>query len=253
MEHTPAPRVTHVTGKMTPSQASSTDSHIVESFEESYIHRNYFEDESIDIASKDGVVTLSGTVSDEFHKALAESTAMSLPDVVRVENELTTKTQAANESADKWIGRKVLFSLLLHRNVSAKDTTVSVENGIVTLTGEADSLAQKELTTEYAADIDNVTRVNNLMTVRLEANRGERTMGEKLDDASVTGHVRTALNTHRSTSTVKTKVETRDGVVTLTGIAKNDAEKALVTKLVNGIQGVTKVMNEMTVNVAKTR
>jgi hypothetical protein len=40
---------------------------------------------------------------------------------------------------------------------------------------------------------------------------------------------------------------TRNGEVTLTGIAKNDAEKALVTKLVTDIRGVTGVKNQMTV------
>jgi hyperosmotically inducible periplasmic protein len=61
----------------------------------------------------------------------------------------------------------------------------------------------------------------------------ERTAGEKIDDASVTAQVRSALASHRSTSDVSTVVTTRDGEVTLTGIAKNSAEKALVTKLVN--------------------
>jgi hypothetical protein len=35
--------------------------------------------------------------------------------------------------------------------------------------------------------------------------------------------------------------------VNLTGIAKNDAEKSLVTKLVSDVMGVTSVVNEMTV------
>jgi hyperosmotically inducible periplasmic protein len=46
---------------------------------------------------------------------------------------------------------------------------------------------------------------------------------------------------------MKTKVSTTDGVVTLTGVAKNDAEKALVTKLVTDIDGVSAVTNNMTV------
>jgi osmotically-inducible protein OsmY len=44
-----------------------------------------------------------------------------------------------------------------------------------------------------------------------------------------------------------TGVTTTDGVVTLTGIAKNDAEKSLVTKLATDINGVTSVINNMTV------
>jgi osmotically-inducible protein OsmY len=37
--------------------------------------------------------------------------------------------------------------------------------------------------------------------------------------------------------------------VTLSGMAKNDAEKSLVTKLVTDINGVTKVINNMTIAV----
>ena len=43
--------------------------------------------------------------------------------------------------------------------------TNAVKDGIVTLGGEASSTAQKELTTEYANDIENVKEVKNQMTV----------------------------------------------------------------------------------------
>jgi osmotically-inducible protein OsmY len=41
-----------------------------------------------------------------------------------------------------------------------------------------------------------------------------------------------------------------DGVVTITGVAKNHAEKSLVTKLVNDIDGVSSVVNNMTIPTA---
>jgi osmotically-inducible protein OsmY len=55
------------------------------------------------------------------------------------------------------------------------------------------------------------------------------------------------LLSHHSTSALKTKVATKDGVVTLSGNAKNAAEKALVTKLVTDINGVNNVINNMTI------
>jgi osmotically-inducible protein OsmY len=55
--------------------------------------------------------------------------------------------------------------------------------------------------------------------------------------------------THRSTSAIHTGVSTTDGVVTVTGIAKNEAEKSLVTKLTEDINGVTSVVNNMTIAV----
>jgi len=52
---------------------------------------------------------------------------------------------------------------------------------------------------------------------------------------------------HRSTSAVHTKVETKSGVVTLSGKAKGAAEIDLVTKYVSDIKGVKRVNNRMTV------
>jgi osmotically-inducible protein OsmY len=56
------------------------------------------------------------------------------------------------------------------------------------------------------------------------------------------------LLSHHSTGALKTKVQTTDGVVTLSGIAKNAAEKSLVTKLATDVNGVSSVVNNMTID-----
>src|SRR5471030_2077760 len=124
-----------------------------------------------------------------------------------------------------------------------------MKDGVVTLQGVASSMAQKELTTEYAKDIDNVTQVNNEMTIAATSAAPDSTAGNKVDDASITAEVKSSLFSHSSTSALRTGVTTTDGVVTLTGIAKNDAEKSLVTKIATDINGVTSVINNMTVAV----
>ena len=58
---------------------------------------------------------------------------------------------------------------------------------------------------------------------------------------------------HRSTSALKTTVETKDGVVNLGGSAKNAAEKDLTTKLVSDVYGVKQVVNTMTVEETKSQ
>jgi osmotically-inducible protein OsmY len=88
------------------------------------------------------------------------------------------------------------------------------------------------------------------MTVAKTPVKPDETSGEKIDDASITAQVKASLLSHRSTSALKTKVETTDGVVTVSGNARNAAEKSLVTKLVTDIEGVTSVVNNMTIEVA---
>jgi osmotically-inducible protein OsmY len=230
-------------------RASDTDSRIESSAAKSYVFKTYLKNDSIKTVSKDGAVTLTGTVAEASHKSLAENTVESLPGVISVDNRLKVKGENPAEHSDTWISMKVKTALLFHRNVSATGTDVDVKDGIVTLTGEASSLAQKELTTEYAKDIDNVKEVRNEMTIAKTPVKVVETNGGKIDDASITAEVKSSLMARRSTSALHTTVSTTDGVVTLSGIAKNDAEKSLVTKLVNDINGVTSVINNMTVAV----
>ena len=229
------------------AQASEIDDSIGTAFKQTYVYRVFLQEDDIDVAAKDGVVTLTGTVAEEIHKTMAQDLAEALPGVVSVDNQLATMAEAAAENADTWIVRKVKLALMFHRNVNAGATTVEAKDGVVTLTGETDTEAQKILTAEYAADIEGVTEVKNELTVAAVPSPAARTMGEKLDDMSITAQVKTALLTHRSTSAIQTKVVSRDGEVTLTGVAQSEAEKALAGKLVADINGVTSVKNDMTV------
>jgi hyperosmotically inducible protein len=227
---------------------ADTDDRIESSAKKSYVFKTYLKDDAIKTESKDGVVTLTGTVSEANHKSLAEDTVEGLPGVKSVNNQLTVKGEKpVAEHSDAWIGVKVKSTLAFHRHVRATKSDVNVRDGIVTLSGEASSLAQKELTTEYASDVEGVKEVKNEMTVAKTPAQPTETLGEKIDDASITAQVKSTLLSHRSTSAIKTKVKTVDGVVTLNGLAKNAAEKALVTKLVSDIDGVNSVINDMTI------
>ena len=230
-----------------PLCASESDDKIESSFKETYVYKTYLKGDDLSADAKNGVVTLTGTVAEESHKALAQDTAAGLPGVTSVDNKLATTAEVATEKSDKWIGRKINLSLLFHRNVNASATTAEVKDGVVTLKGEASSMAQKELTAEYAKDIDGVKSVKNDMTVATPPKPAEQTAGEKIDDASVTAQVKAVLLTHRSTSSIKTKGVTLNGVVTLTGIANNAATKSLVTKLATDVKGVVSVDNQMTI------
>lgn len=231
-----------------PLRASETDDRIESSTAKSHVFKTYLKNDSIKTESKNGIVTLTGTVAESSHKSLAENTVESLPGVKSVDNQLVVSGTEPAEHSDTWINAKVKSTLLFHRNVSAT-TSVYVKDGVVTLQGVASSQAEKELTTEYAQDVDNVKEVKNNMTIAATPGNATPTMGDKIDDASITAQVKSALLSHRSTSALHTKVSTTDGVVTLSGAAKNDAEKSLVTKITSDINGVISVINNMTVTV----
>jgi osmotically-inducible protein OsmY len=222
-----------------PLFASETDDRIESSFKKSYVYKTYLTDENIKMTSKDGVVTLSGDVLDESHKPMAQDVAEALPGVKSVENTIVIK----NDKSDTWLKMKVQSALLFHANVDAGNTNIFVKDGIVTLKGKAATPAQKELTTEYAKDVEGVKAVKNEMTISKEKD----TIGEKIDDASITAQVKMTLMMHKSTGVIRTSVTTNNGVVSVGGKARNEAEKHLVTKLAEDVQGVIGVINTMTI------
>lgn len=229
-----------------PADASEMDDRIESTARRSYVFRTYLQADDIKIKSIDGVVALTGTVSDEFHKSLAQETMAGLPGVKSVDNRLEVKGAPPTANSDAWLRDKVKATLMFHRSVIGSKTEVNVKDGIVTLEGEATSAAQKDLTTEYAKDVEGVKDVNNEMTV-IKTSEKTRTVGEKIDDASITAQVKMTLLYHRSTSAIRTSVTTKRGVVTLGGKARSAAELNLATRYANDVNGVKAVKNRMTI------
>ena len=223
--------------------SSTVDRKIEDAAKASYNYRTVLEDH-VKVKASDGVVTLTGTVQDKDDRDLAADTVENLPGVVSVNNQIKVEPTYP-EHSDAWMAFKIRSRLLVKGEVSAASTKVAVVNGNVTLTGTAENEAQKELTTAYAKDIDGVKMVTNELVVSGTA--PSQTVGESIDDASITTQVKFALLSHKSTSALKTKVVTTDGVVRVTGDAKSDAEKALVSKLAHDVRGTKSVTNDMIV------
>jgi hyperosmotically inducible periplasmic protein len=234
--------------------ASTNDDAIVKAAVDSYVFRKFLRDDHITTSALQGDVTLTGTVADASRKSLAEDTISHLPGVGQVINDLEIQPHPTDGNLDTRITLQVETLFMLHRKLSATKARVVSVNGVATLTGEATSQIQKELATEYTQDVEGVTDVQNHLTIVPET--GSPVSGvadaEKVDDPSVTAQVTTALAVHRSTSTIGVSVQTKDGVVTLGGLAKNEAERNLVTRLSQDINGVVHIINEMTIPVTAT-
>lgn len=169
------------------------------------------------------------------------------------------KADDPHEYTNAWLAAKVKATLLSHRNVNGTNIEVFAAKGNITLVGKAASRAEKDLATEYAKDVEGVRDVDNEMVVQdASMTSDEITMGETvdavsqlIDDASITVMVKTKLLYNRSTSALNTIVETDEGVVNLSGIARNAAEKDLAAKLAGDVHGVKKVINNIIVEVTE--
>src|SRR5690349_23114618 len=87
-----------------PLRASETDDRIEVSAKKSYVFKHYLADDAIKTESKNGAVTLTGTVAEESHIGLARDTVEGLPGVKSVDNQLTVKGESPAKHSDTWIG-----------------------------------------------------------------------------------------------------------------------------------------------------
>ena len=236
--------------------ATTMDHDTEKAIKHSYTYRTTL-DNNVKVDVDNGVATLTGKVRTDEQSRVAEDTAAAFSGVTQVVNKIKI-TGDAKEGSDEWIAFKIRSRLLVKANVSLTSTKIDVRNGVVYLTGTADSIAQKSLTEEYVKDIDGVRSVTNDIQVVDKADKDSShmaatdrdrgyTAGDKIDDSSITAQVKYELFSHRATSALKTKVNTTEGRVVISGDASNDAEKDLVTKLAKSVRGVDSVDNNMTV------
>jgi hyperosmotically inducible periplasmic protein len=71
---------------------------------------------------------------------------------------------------------------------------------------------------------------------------------QAIDDSAVTAKVKSKLAADSQTSAIKIGVETKDGIVTLTGTVPTDTEKSKAELLAKNTDGVKKVQNEIVIN-----
>ena len=75
-----------------------------------------------------------------------------------------------------------------------------------------------------------------------------KTVGETIDDATITTRVKTALLNDPDVGGLRIDVDTTVGVVTLSGVVKSKAEEAKAIALARKISGVKDVKSTLQVN-----
>ncbi|MEO8020687.1 BON domain-containing protein [Polaromonas sp.] len=77
--------------------------------------------------------------------------------------------------------------------------------------------------------------------------KASTSVGEKIDDMTITAKVSGNLAQDPDLSAIKINVDTKDGVVTLNGPAPTAAAKDKATAIAKGVQGVSSVNNQLMV------
>jgi osmotically-inducible protein OsmY len=196
----------------------------------------------IQVAVKDGVVTLSGTVGTAHQKTFAERNIRWIRDVKEVRNDLKVewwkdqdtraKTAVPTDDQLKQAARDELYEDL---RLDPYGITVEAKAGQVTLRGTVPTFFQKRIAERDAADVVGTAWVVNLLDVS-EAARS---------DASILADVRSSLDTDYALAPEAIVVKVHDGVVTLSGDVDSFWLKTHAYDVASRVKGVRRVVDEI--------
>jgi len=150
------------------------------------------------------------------------------------------------ETKDATVTGTVKTKLAADDQVKAGEIRVESANGVVTLTGNIDSQAAKDRALQIARETKGVVQVKDMISVREGSAQGDapspdRTLGERVDDAGITSRVKHRLLEDPAVRGLKIDVDTREGVVYLTGSIPGDAERDKAVQIARSTEGVRDV------------
>jgi len=92
-----------------------------------------------------------------------------------------------------------------------------------------------------------VTAIALLAATGCAVTRGQETVGAYVDDAGITTLIKSRFAENKQVDALAISVETLNGVVMLSGFAKNATEKVTAESIARGVNGVKSVRNEIAI------
>lgn len=153
--------------------ATVNDATITQNVQAAIAAKKMLADQKIDVSTNQGVVTLSGDLKTKGQAFVAVMAAQSVTGVQDVDtSKLVVKKESKHPLDDAFITAKVkgmfLREKLLGNNagMSVMNIHVDTRNGIVYLTGDADSQDQLSKAIALAKSVKNVKKVDSTVSVK---------------------------------------------------------------------------------------
>jgi hyperosmotically inducible periplasmic protein len=155
-----------------------------------------------------------------------------------------TQKTAGEQIDDSVLTGKVKSALVADEATKARQIDVETFRGTVQLNGFVDSAESKAAATRVAKSVEGVQKVDNNLTV---GSGTARSAGEVIDDGVVTTKVKAALIADTAVKAHEVNVETREGVVKLSGFVDSNDAKSKAAELAGRVAGVKQVQNDIRV------
>lgn len=164
-------------------------------------------------------------------------------------------------ASDPGITTAVKAKLAADDMVKAYRIDVDTKDRVVTLSGEVDTAAAHAKAVELARGTDGVTSVVDQLRVsagvtppgglddaaQRKAAEGGAVAADATGDAALTTKVKSKFLADTAVAGLRIDVDTKDGVVTLTGRVPNAAEKARAVSMARETDGVKSVVDHLTI------
>jgi hyperosmotically inducible protein len=156
-----------------------------------------------------------------------------------------TQKTAGETIDDATLTAKVKAALIDNESTKARSINVETYRGTVQLGGFVESDQEKQAAEQVAKSVAGVKEVRNDLEVRSQV--ATRSAGQVVDDGVVTARVKASLTADPMTKARQINVETRQGVVQLTGFVDSDQEKDRAAQIARETSGVQSVQNNLEV------
>ncbi len=200
------------------------------------------------VATARGEVTLSGEVPTEEVKGLAAAIARDTTGVSAVHNNLTVNpgvganpeaASIGDRVADLEIKTLVTDHLAQSAELQNEHITVQVSKRRVSLDGTVDSPAQRRVADRIALLVPGVMELTSNLTVTTAAGTPES------PDDKLAHRVEFELYATKAVALKEVQVRSQDGSVYLSGKVGSRAEKLLAERVTQSVEGVKKVVNNL--------
>lgn len=192
--------------------------------------------ERIGVSVADGVVSLSGVIGSYAEKLLAEKTVRRVKGVRAVAEDLQVRYDWQPKTSDSEVAKRVADILAWDPLVPRDRINVTVEDGVVKLTGKVDWHYQRDLAAEDASKITGVVRIDNWVEV-----------APPIATADVRNRIEKAFERQADLEAEKIKVEADGSKVTLTGKVSSWNKRNLAERAAWAAPGVTKIEDRLVV------
>ena len=157
---------------------------------------------------------------------------------------------AACGQTDAGITTAVKGKLAADDQVKAYQIDVDTQRKVVTLTGTVDTAMAKSRAVEIARTTDGVTNVTDHIGVSGTADATPNMPDAQpaaYSDAGLTASIKSKLLADATVGGLRIDVDSQNGVVTLTGEVKSQAEKDQALRLARETEGVASVSDKLTI------